>query len=91
VPAADGTTNFSVLQNELKGRSSSIVLVGFDLLYLNGDPEAPGEMSSQIGAMTGSHALLAKLKAMESSPERSAGASAIGAFAGRMAPRRFSK
>jgi bifunctional non-homologous end joining protein LigD len=36
VPAADGTTDFSVLQNELKGRSSSIVLVGFDLLYLNG-------------------------------------------------------
>ncbi|MHC2337906.1 non-homologous end-joining DNA ligase [Bradyrhizobium sp. USDA 4454] len=36
VPAADGTTNFSVLQNELKGRSTSIVLVAFDLLYLNG-------------------------------------------------------
>nr|WP_249146247.1 non-homologous end-joining DNA ligase [Bradyrhizobium diazoefficiens] len=35
-PAADGTTDFSVLQNELKGRSSSIVLVAFDLLYLNG-------------------------------------------------------
>ncbi|MBP0112822.1 non-homologous end-joining DNA ligase [Bradyrhizobium vignae] len=36
VPAADGTTDFSVLQNELKGRSTSIVLVVFDLLYLNG-------------------------------------------------------
>ncbi|MBR0777266.1 non-homologous end-joining DNA ligase [Bradyrhizobium diazoefficiens] len=36
VPAADGTTDFSVLQNELKGRSTSIVLVAFDLLYLNG-------------------------------------------------------
>jgi ATP-dependent DNA ligase len=36
VPAADGTTEFSVLQNELKGRSTSIVLVTFDLLYLNG-------------------------------------------------------
>src|SRR6202012_1604802 len=36
VPAADGTTDFSVLQNELKGRSSNIVLVAFDLLYLNG-------------------------------------------------------
>ncbi|WP_404535941.1 non-homologous end-joining DNA ligase [Bradyrhizobium ottawaense] len=35
-PAADGTTDFSVLQNELKGRSTSIVLVAFDLLYLNG-------------------------------------------------------
>ncbi|WP_168213741.1 non-homologous end-joining DNA ligase [Bradyrhizobium cosmicum] len=36
VPAADGTTDFSVLQNELKGDSSKIVLVAFDLLYLNG-------------------------------------------------------
>jgi bifunctional non-homologous end joining protein LigD len=36
VPAADGTTDFSVLQNELKGRSTSIVLIAFDLLYLNG-------------------------------------------------------
>ena len=36
VPAADGTTDFSVLQNELKGKSKSIVLVAFDLLYLNG-------------------------------------------------------
>ncbi|MFK4537280.1 ATP-dependent DNA ligase [Bradyrhizobium ottawaense] len=32
VPAADGTTDFSVLQNEL----NSLVLVAFDLLYLNG-------------------------------------------------------
>lgn len=36
VPAADGTTDFSVLQNELKGNSSKLVLVAFDLLYLNG-------------------------------------------------------
>jgi bifunctional non-homologous end joining protein LigD len=36
VPAADGTTDFSVLQNELEGRSTKIVLVAFDLLYLNG-------------------------------------------------------
>jgi bifunctional non-homologous end joining protein LigD len=35
VPAADGSTDFSVLQNELKGSSKSIVLVAFDLLYLN--------------------------------------------------------
>jgi bifunctional non-homologous end joining protein LigD len=35
-PAADGTTDFSVLQNELKGRSTKIVIVAFDLLYLNG-------------------------------------------------------
>jgi bifunctional non-homologous end joining protein LigD len=36
VPSADGTTDFSVLQNELKGGSKQIVLVAFDLLYLNG-------------------------------------------------------
>jgi len=32
---ADGSTDFSTLQNE-KGRSSKIALVAFDLLYLNG-------------------------------------------------------
>jgi bifunctional non-homologous end joining protein LigD len=36
VPAAGGTTDFSVLQNELKGKSTKIVLIAFDLLYLNG-------------------------------------------------------
>jgi bifunctional non-homologous end joining protein LigD len=36
VPAEDGTTDFSVLQNELKGKSSKIVMIAFDLLYLNG-------------------------------------------------------
>ncbi|MFK4522874.1 bifunctional non-homologous end joining protein LigD [Bradyrhizobium japonicum] len=36
VPAAGGSTDFSVLQNELKGTSTKIVLVAFDLLYLNG-------------------------------------------------------
>ena len=36
VPAADGTTDFSVLQKELKGKSDKIVMVAFDLLYLNG-------------------------------------------------------
>jgi bifunctional non-homologous end joining protein LigD len=35
VPSANGTTEVAVLQNELKGRSSKIVLVGFDLLCLN--------------------------------------------------------
>jgi bifunctional non-homologous end joining protein LigD len=35
-PAVDGTTDFSILQNELKGRSTKIVMVAFDLLYLNG-------------------------------------------------------
>jgi bifunctional non-homologous end joining protein LigD len=36
IPAADGTTDFSVLQSELKGRSTKIVMIAFDLLYLNG-------------------------------------------------------
>ena len=36
VPSTDGTTDFSILQNELKGRSKKIVMVAFDLLYLNG-------------------------------------------------------
>ncbi len=36
VPAENGTTDFSILQNELKGKSKKIVLVAFDLLYLNG-------------------------------------------------------
>ncbi len=36
VPAADGTTDFSVLQNQLKGKSDKIVMVAFDLLYLHG-------------------------------------------------------
>jgi bifunctional non-homologous end joining protein LigD len=36
VPQANGATDFSVLQNELKGNSNKIVLVAFDLLYLNG-------------------------------------------------------
>jgi bifunctional non-homologous end joining protein LigD len=36
VPAANGSTDFSILQNELKGKSTKIALVAFDLLYLNG-------------------------------------------------------
>jgi bifunctional non-homologous end joining protein LigD len=36
VPAANGATDFSVLQKELKGTSIKIVLIAFDLLYLNG-------------------------------------------------------
>jgi bifunctional non-homologous end joining protein LigD len=35
VPAANGTKEFSLLQNELKGTSTKIILVAFDLLYLN--------------------------------------------------------
>jgi ATP-dependent DNA ligase len=36
VPAADGATDFSVLQNELKDLSTTFVMVAFDPLYLNG-------------------------------------------------------
>ncbi|MBV9562932.1 MAG: non-homologous end-joining DNA ligase [Bradyrhizobium sp.] len=36
VPGENGTTDFAALQNELQGRSKKIVLVAFDLLYLNG-------------------------------------------------------
>jgi bifunctional non-homologous end joining protein LigD len=36
VPTANGATDFSVLQNELKGKSTKIVMVAFDFLYLNG-------------------------------------------------------
>jgi bifunctional non-homologous end joining protein LigD len=36
VPAADVSTDFSVLQNKLKGKSSKMVLVAFHVLYLNG-------------------------------------------------------
>jgi hypothetical protein len=32
VVRANGTTDFSVLQNELKGKSKSIVMIAFDLL-----------------------------------------------------------
>jgi bifunctional non-homologous end joining protein LigD len=35
-PAADSTTDFSALQNQLRGKSDKIVMVAFDLLYLNG-------------------------------------------------------
>ena len=36
MPGENGTTDFPVLQNELKGKSTKIVFVAFDLLYLNG-------------------------------------------------------
>lgn len=36
VPAADGTTDFSVPQNLLRGTSNKIVVVAFALLYVNG-------------------------------------------------------
>jgi bifunctional non-homologous end joining protein LigD len=36
VPSANGASDFSVLQNELRGKSNKLVLYAFDLLYLNG-------------------------------------------------------
>jgi bifunctional non-homologous end joining protein LigD len=36
VPSASGVSDFSVLQNELRGNSKNLVLYAFDLLYLNG-------------------------------------------------------
>jgi bifunctional non-homologous end joining protein LigD len=36
VPSEDGVSDFSVLQNELRGKSNKLVLYAFDLLYLNG-------------------------------------------------------
>jgi bifunctional non-homologous end joining protein LigD len=36
VPSTDGVSDFSVLQNELRGKSTKMVLYAFDLLYLNG-------------------------------------------------------
>jgi bifunctional non-homologous end joining protein LigD len=36
VPSENGVSDFSVLQNELHGKSSKLFLYAFDLLYLNG-------------------------------------------------------
>jgi hypothetical protein len=48
VPAADGTTDFSVLQNELKGSSTKIVMVAFDLLLpQQARPATPPAVRSQ--------------------------------------------
>jgi bifunctional non-homologous end joining protein LigD len=35
VPSENGVSDFSVLQNELRGKSNKLVLYAFDLLYLN--------------------------------------------------------
>jgi bifunctional non-homologous end joining protein LigD len=45
VPAADGTTDFSVLQNELKGSSKTIVLVALRSAL----PERPGHPEGAAG------------------------------------------
>jgi hypothetical protein len=69
----NGTFSYEGVQSAENPELSVWRFSAFGGLTLSGDPEAPGEISSQIGAMTGSHALLAKLKAIEA-PERSAGA-----------------
>jgi hypothetical protein len=68
----NGTFSYEGVQSAENPELSVWRFSVFGGLAVSGDPEAPGEVSSQIGAMTGSHALLAKLKAMES-PEPSAG------------------
>jgi bifunctional non-homologous end joining protein LigD len=56
VPAADGTTDFSVLQNELKGKSKSIVLVAFDCgRTCNGCVRSLLAMGGQAGGKSGDH------------------------------------
>jgi hypothetical protein len=69
----NGTFSYEGAQSAGNPELSVWRFSAFGGLTLSGDPEAPGEITSQIGAMTGSHALLAKLKAMESR-EPSAGA-----------------
>ena len=68
-PAADGTTDFAVLQNELKEQSKKIVLVAFDLLYLNGyDLRSP---ASRLTAPSSTASISAGGKPMISStPEK---------------------
>jgi hypothetical protein len=68
----NGTFSYEGVQSAENPELSVWRFSVFGGLILSGDPEAPGEISSQIGAMTGSHALLAKLKAMES-PQASTG------------------
>jgi bifunctional non-homologous end joining protein LigD len=75
VPAADGSTDFSVLQNEMKGRSKSIILVAFDLLHLNGpdirkEPllKRKAELKKIIAGPTSSSAKASKSTARKCSP-----------------------
>jgi hypothetical protein len=69
----NGTFSYEGVQSAENPELSVWRFSVFGGLILSGDPDAPGEISSQIGAMTGSCTLLEKLKAMES-PEPSAGA-----------------
>jgi hypothetical protein len=62
----NGTFSYEGVRSAENPELSAWRFSAFGGLTLGGDPEAPGETSSQIGAMTASHALLARLKAMES-------------------------
>jgi hypothetical protein len=62
----NGTFSYEGVQSAENPEMSVWRFSVFGGLTLSGDPDAPGEISSLIGAMTGSHAFLAKLRAMES-------------------------
>ena len=69
----NGTFSYEGAQSADNPGLSVWRLSAFGGLSVGGDPEAPDEISSQIGAMTGSHTFLANLKALEL-PEPSADA-----------------
>jgi hypothetical protein len=62
----NGTFSYEGVHSADNAEMSVWRFSAFGGLVMSGDPDAPGEISSQIGAMTASHALLARLKAMES-------------------------
>ena len=69
----NGTFSYEGAQSAETPELSVWRFSAFGGLTLSGDLDAPGEISTLIGAMTASNALLARLKAMES-PEHFAGA-----------------
>jgi hypothetical protein len=61
----NGTFSYEGVQSNEKTELLVWRFSVFGGLICSGDPDAPSEISSFIGAMTASHALLAKLKAMK--------------------------
>jgi bifunctional non-homologous end joining protein LigD len=57
VPSKNGVSDFSVLQNELRGKSNKLVLYAFDLLYLNGFDLRKAPLSERKALL---HKLVAK-------------------------------
>jgi len=51
VPGANGVSDFSVLQNELRGKSTKLVLYAFDLLYLNGYDMRKAKLTERKAAL----------------------------------------